>query len=85
MVTTTTYILDSAPVARRATYTASYNLIFGISTFLGSLGGGMFADSLSAINGTHQTIFTGLIISAIMRLITSISFLAIKETLFQQK
>jgi MFS family permease len=85
MVTTTTYILDSAPVARRATYTASYNLIFGISTFLGSLGGGMFADSLSAINGAHQIIFTGLIISAIMRLIASISFLAIKETLFQQK
>jgi MFS family permease len=85
MVTTTTYILDSAPAARRATYTASYNLIFGIATFLGSLGGGMFADSLSAINGEHQIIFTGLIISAIMRLVASTSFLAIKETLSQQK
>jgi MFS family permease len=81
MVTTTTYILDSAPVTRRATYTASHNLIFGISTFLGSLVGGAFADSLSALNGKHQTIFTGLIISAVMRLIASTSFLAIKETL----
>jgi len=81
MVTTTTYILDSAPVTRRATYTASYNLIFGIATFLGSLAGGTFADSLFTSNGTHQTIFTGLIISSIMRLIASTSFLTIKETL----
>jgi MFS family permease len=81
MVTTTTYILDSAPVARRATYTASYNLIFGTATFLGSLAGGIFADSLSALNDIHQIIFTGLIISAIMRLIASTSFLTIKETL----
>jgi MFS family permease len=85
IVTTTTYILDSAPVARRATYTASYNLIFGITTFLGTFTGGMFADGLSALNGIHQTIFTGLIISAIMRLIASTSFLTIKETLPKKK
>ncbi|MFQ6086744.1 MAG: MFS transporter [Candidatus Bathyarchaeia archaeon] len=85
MVTTTTYILDSAPAARRATYTASYNLIFGLATFLGSLVGGMFADGLSALNGIQQTIFTGLIISAIMRLIASTSFLKIKETLHERR
>lgn len=84
MVTTTTYILDSAPVARRATYTASYNLIFGVATFLGSLAGGTFAEGLSALN-PRQIIFTGLIISAIMRLIASTGFLAIKETLHEKK
>jgi MFS family permease len=81
MVTTTAYILDSAPATKRATYTASYNLIFGVATFLGSLSGGIFAGSLSATNGESKIIFTGLLISAIMRLIASMSFLAIKETL----
>jgi MFS family permease len=85
MVTTTTYILDSAPITRRATYTATYNLIFGVSTFLGSLAGGIFANSLSALIGRNQTIFAGLIISSVMRLLASTSFLAIKETLFQRE
>jgi len=83
VVTTTTYILDFAPTDRRTTYTASYNLIYGIATFLGSLAGGVFAESLSALNGIHQTIFAGLIISAIMRIIAGTSFLTIKETLHE--
>jgi len=85
VVTTTTYILDSAPIDRRTTYTALYNLIYGIATFLGSLAGGAFAESLSALNGVHQTVFVGLIISAIMRIVASTSFLTIKETLHEMR
>ena len=81
MVTTTAYILDSAPIGRRATYTGAYNLIFGFASFLGSFIGGIFTDYLSASNGTQQVIFIGLICSAVLRLITSMGFLAIKETL----
>lgn len=80
MVTTTTYILDSAPPGKRATYTASYNFVFGLVTFFGSLIGGIFANVLS-MSGVANPIFFGLIISALLRIVTSTSFLKIKETL----
>lgn len=79
-VSTTAYILDSAPIGKRGIYTGAYNLFFGLTTFLGSLAGGIFGDYLSAANGVEQVIFTGLVASAILRLITSTGFLAIKET-----
>lgn len=85
MVTTTAYILDSAPIGERATYTGAYNLIFGFTSFLGSFTGGIFTDYLSASNETQQVIFIGLICSALLRLITSMGFLAIKETLPPKK
>lgn len=84
-VSATAYILDSAPIGKRDTYTGTYNLIFGLSAFLGSLAGGIFADYLSAANGVEQVIFIGLVTSAMLRLITSVGFLAIKETFPKEK
>ncbi|KPV63173.1 MAG: bicyclomycin/multidrug efflux system [Candidatus Bathyarchaeota archaeon BA1] len=81
MVTSTAYILDSAPLGQRATYTALYNVVFGLATFLGSLIGGMFTDYLSHSYGMEQALFTGLMVSTILRLIMSAGFLAVKETL----
>ncbi|UCC33583.1 MAG: MFS transporter [Candidatus Bathyarchaeota archaeon] len=81
IVTTTAYILDSAPIGKRATYTGAYNLIIGCSSFLGSFVGGVFTDYLSTSNGVHPVIFMGLICSAALRLITSMGFLTIVETI----
>lgn len=84
-VSSTSYILDSAPIGRRGTYIGAYNLVFGFVSFLGSLAGGTFADYLSAANGVEQVVFIGLVLSAVMRLITSVGFMTIKETLPQRK
>jgi MFS family permease len=80
-VSSTSYILDSAAIGRRGTYTGAYNLVFGFASFLGSFAGGTFADYLSAANGVEQVVFIGLVTSAIMRLMTSVGFMTIKETL----
>jgi len=85
MVTTTTYILDSAPLGKRATYTAANSLIFGLMAFLGSLVGGAFTDCLLTSMNKEQAIFTGLMVSAGLRIITSAGFLFIKETRSMKK
>ena len=84
-VSSTSYILDSAPIGRRGTYTGAYNLVFGFASFLGSFAGGTFADYLSAANGIEQVVFIGLTTSTVMRLISSIGFMKIRETLPKRK
>lgn len=75
------YIMDSAPSGLRANYVASTNMVMGIATFLGSLVGGVFTSYLSDLIGEKQALFIGLITSSLLRLIASLGFLFIKETL----
>jgi len=72
--------MDSAPPGMRANYAAASNLIMGISTFVGSMTGGVITGYLSASLGAEQALFYGLITSAVLRLLSSIGFLLIKET-----
>jgi len=80
-VSFTAYIMDSAPLGRRANYMAAANVVLGLATFLGSLAGGAFTSRLSALIGAEQALFTGLIFSAVLRLISSLGLLTIKEPL----
>ncbi|MCD6593734.1 MFS transporter [Candidatus Bathyarchaeota archaeon] len=80
MVSFSAYVMDSAPPGMRANYAAASNLIMGISTFIGSMTGGVITGYLSASLGAEQALFYGLITSAILRLFSSIGFLLIKET-----
>ena len=81
IVSLTAYIMDSAPPGRRANYTAATNMIYGLAAFLGSLIGGIFTMWLSASIGMRQALFIGLVSSATLRLISSLSLLLIRETL----
>jgi len=81
MISISAYIMDSAPLGLRANYAASANMIMGTAAFLGSLTGGVFTNQLSALMDERQALFIGLIASSFLRLITSLGFLFIKETL----
>jgi len=80
MVSFRAYIIDSAPIGRRGNYIAATNMIAGLATFLGSLVGGLFTSQLSVSMGVERALFTGLIFSAVLRLISSSGLLLIKET-----
>ena len=75
------YIMDSAPLGRRANYVAAVNLVSGLTTSLGSLTSGVFTSQLSISLGAERALFIGLVFSAILRLVSSSGFLLIRETL----
>ncbi|HID90983.1 TPA: MFS transporter [Candidatus Bathyarchaeota archaeon] len=75
------YILDSAPEGQRGIYTASYNVVSGLTTFAGSLIGGAFGEYLLAFMDLRQMLFSALLLAAIMRLAAGLGFLTIWETL----
>ena len=75
------YIMDSSPLGMRANYVAASNMVLGIATFLGSITGGVFTSQISSSIGPEKALFTGLVFSAVLRLISSLSLLFIKETL----
>ena len=81
MVSFSAYIMDSSPPGMRANYAAASNMIMGIATFLGSITGGVFTSQLSTSTGAELALFTGLVSSAVLRLITSLGLLLIKETI----
>ncbi|RJS92297.1 MFS transporter [Candidatus Bathyarchaeota archaeon] len=81
MVSFSAYIMDSSPLGLRANYVASTNMIMGIATFLGSLTGGAFASQLSSSIGEEKALFVSLMLAALLRLISSLGLLLIKETL----
>ncbi len=81
MVITTTYALDSAPEGERASYIAAYNTFLGITTCVGSLLGGFFTSLMSVSIGFEKAVFTGLLVSVVMRIITSLGAFKVKETL----
>jgi len=85
MVSSLAYMMDSAPLGMRANYAAASNLVMGISTFLGSMTGGIITGHLSAFISFEQALFYGLVTSAILRFLSSLGFLFIKETVREER
>ena len=75
-----TYILDSAPEGKRATYAASNSVVFGLGSSIGSLTGGSLGSHLLSSTDFHGALSTGLLFSALLRLVTGLGFLLVKET-----
>ncbi|MHA1302878.1 MAG: MFS transporter [Candidatus Heimdallarchaeaceae archaeon] len=73
------YILDCAKEEEKGTYTGIFSLFVGISTFLGSLIMGLIADVLFKTLGKWSAIVLLLIIIAVGRFLSSLSYLLIKE------
>ncbi len=80
MVSFSAYIMDSAPPGLRANYIAIVNFVLGLSTFTGSLAGGVYTGYLSNVKGIVNPLFWGLITSAALRIISSFGLFFIKET-----
>ncbi len=79
-VTLPVFVLDSAPEGRKATYSGANSFTFGLGSFIGSLMGGYFVKLLSGLVRFNRALSLGLIFSALIRLISGLSFLVISET-----
>jgi len=74
------FILDSAPERRKATYSGANSFTFGFGSFLGSLVGGCSVNILSSLVQFDKALSLGLAFSAVIRLLSGLSFLIISET-----
>ncbi len=75
------YILDITREEERASYFAVYNMIIGISQFLGSLAGGFIGDYLTQFGGLIYAIQMVFLINIIMRIFSATPYTFLKETL----
>ena len=84
MVAESSYILDCAPEKEKGTYTGLFYLFLGVSSFLGSLVTGTFADMVENYLGELKTIILFLWIIAGIRFLASLGFLFLDEPLSEK-
>ena len=77
----TAYLLDVTPEEHRGSFTAIFNLIIGVTAFIGSLIGGYLSDYLTGIFGLVLALQIVYLISTIGRTIGAALHLTLKETL----
>ena len=77
----TSYLLDVSPQELRGSYTAVYNLVIGIVTFVGSLIGGYLSDFTIGAFGLVTGLFTVYMISPVGRTIGAGLHFTLRETL----
>ncbi len=75
------YILDITKEEERASYFAIYNMVMGISQFIGSLSGGFLGDIISRNTDPMYAIQMIFLISIIIRIASAIPYYFIEETL----
>jgi MFS family permease len=77
----TAYLLDVTPEEHRGSFAAIFNLIIGVTTFIGSLIGGYLSDYLTGVFGLVLALQIVYLISTIGRTIGAALHLTLKETL----
>jgi len=77
----TAYLLDVSPEEYRGSFTALFNLVIGVITFLGSLIGGYLSDYMIGLYGLITGLQIVYIISTVGRGIGAAAYLTLKETL----
>jgi MFS family permease len=77
----TAYLLDIAPQEHRGSFAAIFNLVSGTCSFFGSLIGGYLADYTTAIFGLVVGLQIVYMISMAGRIIGSVLYLKLRETL----
>jgi DHA1 family multidrug resistance protein-like MFS transporter len=80
-VSATAYLLDVSPEEYRGSFTALFNLVIGVITFLGSLIGGYLSDYMIGLYGLIMGLQIVYIISTVGRGIGAAAYLTLKETL----
>ncbi|RLI20589.1 hypothetical protein DRO45_03510 [Candidatus Bathyarchaeota archaeon] len=81
----TAYLLDVTPEEQRGRFTAFYNLIIGVTTFIGSLTGGYISDYMIGVFGLVLGLQITYMISMIGRAVGASTYLTLKETLKLEK
>jgi len=80
IVAISAYILDISQDHERGTYFATYNTLYGLATFAGSIFSGYLGTFFQTFQSEIQALNTVLSISVILRTITALMFLTLKET-----
>ncbi len=80
----TAYILELSPMASRGSFTAVYNLLIGVVTFVGSLIGGYLSDYVVAFVGLGMGLQIVYAISTLGRAAGAVLHFRLKETLGKQ-
>ena len=80
-VTTTAYIIDSAPDESKGRYVGAYQLIMGIVTFLGSFSMGIVTELLIPVLGKWPTIYSLVLVVMVLRVLGGLAFYFVDEPL----
>ncbi|MHA2378487.1 MAG: MFS transporter [Candidatus Thorarchaeota archaeon] len=75
----TAYIFDVAPEKERGAHLAVFNTFTGIIYFFGSLTSGLLGDSIALAVGAHFAVFSMMVLSAVLRLVSSSLYLMLRE------
>ena len=78
-ITTTAYIIDSAPEDSKGKYVGAYQLIMGLSTFLGSLSMGVITEFLIPLLGKWPAIYTLILVVMFLRILGGLAFYFVDE------
>ncbi len=78
-ITTTAYIIDSAPEESKGRYVGTYQLIMGFATFLGSLSMGVIAELLIPIMGKWPAIYALVLAVIVLRILGGLAFYFVDE------
>lgn len=77
----TAYLLDVTPEEQRGRFTSFYNLVMGVTTFVGSLTGGYLSDYMIGLFGLVTGLQITYMVSMVGRAIGASTYLTLKETL----
>ncbi|MFW9800302.1 MAG: MFS transporter [Candidatus Thorarchaeota archaeon] len=75
----TAYIFDVAPVEERGAHLAVFNTFTGVIYFFGSLVSGLLGDSVAIFLGAHFAVFAMMVLSSVLRLVSSSLYTLLRE------
>lgn len=78
-ITTTAYIIDSAPEGSRGKYIGAYQLIMGLVTFFGSFFMGIVTELLIPILGKWPAIYSLVLVVIFLRILGGLAFYFVDE------
>ncbi|MDO8056547.1 MAG: MFS transporter [Candidatus Hermodarchaeota archaeon] len=81
IVSSTAWLLDSSPVKHRGGVVALFNFCTGASSFLAAMVSGLILDYITLVIPYATAVILMMLIIAIIRLITSMGYLKVNETL----
>jgi DHA1 family multidrug resistance protein-like MFS transporter len=84
IVSSTTWLLDSAPKPHRGSIVALFNMVTGVASFLAALASGFILDTLSLIWYRSLVVILMMAAIVILRILTSFGYLIINETLVKK-
>jgi MFS family permease len=81
VVSSTSWLLDSSPGEIRSSVVAVYNVVSGVTSFIGAIITGFIADFLSLSMGYFSAVILLLFVIIFLRILVSTSYLTVNETL----